>query len=522
MSPSAASRLALVFALLLGSGAVYAVDLLGPEPFDTVPPAGWIQVDVGGTTNLWGANGTRPSPQSGGNAAFYDDFNGANDVWLISPAMDFTGATAPTLDYLENVNFGFAADTHEVLMSSDYAGSGDPNLATWTTLNAAIGPEDAWNPNSINVSAFNGQGSVYLAFRYAGDFAAEWWIDDVRIVDPDPFDVEVMAPMDSPQAIGTMRDFTFRVTNRGTNNDTFDLAGSGTFFSSLSTMTTAMLMPDEFEDITVTSDVPCIAPLGVPETLSLTATSQGDGAVMATGNMDVTPSGGAAGGGSPPEGNYFFANSLAACAPSAPVFGWIDISGTGSDVTALLDDDNFIGPFPIGFTFSFFGNDYTQFFISSNGWISFDGTDPGAFDNRTNTALPAVGAPNDLIAGFWDDMNPDDPDPGGTAVFHGNGPGGELVVTFERLPEFGADADGWITFQIVLFQDGNIRIQNMDHGPSIDLGGATVGIENVDGTLGLEYHLNGAGGVLFSSPLAIEFGLDMNDLPVELQSFSID
>ena len=119
-------------------------------------------------------------------------------------------------------------------------------------------------------------------------------------------------------------------------------------------------------------------------------------------------------------------------------------------------------------------------------------------------------------------MHPDDPDPGGTGVFYGNGPGGELVVSFIRLPEFGADADGWITFQIILFTDGNIRIQNDDHGPSIDLAGATVGIENVDGTLGVEYHLDGAGPPLFSSPLAVEFGLDMNDLPVELQSFSID
>ncbi len=137
-------------------------------------------------------------------------------------------------------------------------------------------------------------------------------------------------------------------------------------------------------------------------------------------------------------------------------------------------------------------------------------------------ALPAAGVPNDLIAVFWDDMNPTDTDPGGTHVYHGAGPGGELVVTFERLPEFGADADGWITTQVVLLPNGNIRIQNMDNGPSIDLAGATVGIENADGTLGVGYHFNGAGGPLFSSPLALEFGLDMNALPVELKGFSIE
>ena len=38
--------------------------------------------------------------------------------------------------------------------------------------------------------------------------------------------------------------------------------------------------------------------------------------------------------------------------------------------------------------------------------------------------------------------------------------------------------------------------QRADHGPSIDLAGATVRIEDSDATLGLEYHLDGTLGVL--------------------------
>lgn len=521
--PSRLASLPAWIAALAFAAPLHAVDILGPEPFDTVPPAGWTQFDVGMQGMLWAADNSRPSPQSGGNAAFFDDFNTAsnNDVWLISPAMDFDTAVAPTLDYLENVNFGFAANTHEVLMSSDYAG-GDPTGATWTTLNAGIGAEDAWTPHSIDVSAFAGQASVHLAFRYVGDFDSEWWIDDVLVVEPDPYDVEVMAPADSDHAIGTMRDYTFRVTNRGTNSDTFDLVGGGTFFSSLSTMTTGMLAPDAFEDVTVTADVPCPAPVGVPETLSLTATSQGGMGVMATEGMDVTPVGGNSGGGTMPEGGYFFANSLAICEMSFPAFDWIDISGTGTDVLSSLDDDNYIGPFPIGFTFTYFGNDYTQFYINSNGWIGFDAVDPGGAPSRNNTALPTAGVPNDLIAGFWDDMNPDDLDPGGTSVLHGNGPGGELVVSFVRLPRFGADVDGWITFQIVLFPSGNIKIQFQDHGPSLNLSSSTVGLESSDGSQGLQYHFDGSGPPLFSSPLAVVFGLDPNSVPVELEAFSVE
>lgn len=43
-------------------------------------------------------------------------------------------------------------------------------------------------------------------------------------------------------------------------------------------------------------------------------------------------------------------------------------SGT---VVGGLSDDNIVGSFPIGFTFNFFGTDYTQFYIGSNGFLTF-------------------------------------------------------------------------------------------------------------------------------------------------------
>lgn len=506
--------------LFIAAATSNAASILGPEGFAaSVPPAGWSQFDVGGTSNLWAQDSSRPSSGSGGDAAFYDDFNDANDVWLITPSMSFVGVTAPELDYSENVNFGFAADTHEVLYSTDYSGSGDPNLATWTTISSAIGAEDTWVTQNFDLSAAAGSASVYIAFRYVGNFDSEWWVDDVHVFEPDPLAVAVTAQdADSDQGIGNIVGYTFRVTNAGTVADTYNLAGGGIYFDSLSAATTSMLAAGAFEDITVFADVPCAAALGVPETLSLSATSQALGTVMDADSIDITPTDTDSGSG----GGYFYANSLAACVPSMPMVNWIDISGTGTDVVGSLNDDNFIGPFPIGFSFDFFGNSYTEIYINSNGWIGFDSTDPGTAAGRNNVTIPSAAAPNNMIAVFWDDMNPDDPDPGNTHVYHGPGPGSSFVVTFERLPEFGADADGWISTQVVLYSDGNIVINNMDNGSTLDLTGATVGIENADGTMGLEYHHNGVGPVLFSSPLSITFGTDQNNLPVELESFSID
>ena len=158
------------------------------------------------------------------------------------------------------------------------------------------------------------------------------------------------------------------MTNTGVTPDTYNLAGSGVFFGSLSTMTTAPLGPGAFEDVTVTATVPCGSMAA--EALTLTATSQAMGAVMASDSNTVTAVDSNFGGGGAGTGGYFFANSLAICSPDMPIFNWVDISATGTDVIGSLADDNLIGPFPIGFTFTYFGTDYTQFYISSNGWIT--------------------------------------------------------------------------------------------------------------------------------------------------------
>jgi len=58
------------------------------------------------------------------------------------------------------------------------------------------------------------------------------------------------------------------------------------------------------------------------------------------------------------------------------------------------------GPFNIGFSFTFYGNTYTQFYVSSNGLITF-GTGSVA---ATEAPIPSAATPNNFIAGFWDDL----------------------------------------------------------------------------------------------------------------------
>ena len=49
---------------------------------------------------------------------------------------------------------------------------------------------------------------------------------------------------------------------------------------------------------------------------------------------------------------------------------------TSAGTPIILSDDDMEGPFPIGFTFQFYGNNYTDFYVGSNGWIGFSSGQP--------------------------------------------------------------------------------------------------------------------------------------------------
>jgi hypothetical protein len=149
-------------------------------------------------------------------------------------------------------------------------------------------------------------------------------------------------------------------------------------------------------------------------------------------------------------------------------FEWIDITGSGTALT--LGDEQVAGPFLIGFPMSFYGQTFRQFWVSSKGWLSFS-SPPGS--NYANVCLPNFSAPTNLVAPFWDDLNPG----AGGRVYYQQWDENTLVVEFYQVPRY--SGGGLYTFEAIIRKDGSIHFQYQTM--NAPLNSATIGIQNISG-----------------------------------------
>jgi len=153
-----------------------------------------------------------------------------------------------------------------------------------------------------------------------------------------------------------------------------------------------------------------------------------------------------------------------------------------------LSDDSQAGPFNIGFTFCFFGNSYTQFWIGSNGWVSFSGGQSNAF---TSAGIPsgALNVPKNCIMGPWQDWHPGvGPNVGNYIRYQvlGTAPCRRLVISYTSIPMYQCTTT-YGTFQIILYESTNVIENHITNKPHCGWAGGTAvqGIHNLPGTIGI-------------------------------------
>ncbi len=180
-------------------------------------------------------------------------------------------------------------------------------------------------------------------------------------------------------------------------------------------------------------------------------------------------------------------------AGAAP-FGYVPLSAVSLGYLLPGFGDNTLQTALLPFPFLWGGQTFQTIGISSNGYVTVG--NPMGGDNEPNVSLPNPAAPNGILAPFWTDL---DPSAGGN-IYNGlltDGVNFWDVVDWEGVPD-ASDHTKLNTFEVWMrmafggppVDDVSFAYGDMG-GP--DNGNATIGVENVDGTVGTNLYYNGKG-----------------------------
>ena len=116
------------------------------------------------------------------NASGYATVAVANEDWLISPLVYMNNYHNEKLAFYTATSY--TGPALEVLVSGNYSGQGNPNLATWTPLTATLS-SGSWTWTPSGYIDFTGYGdAIRVAFKYTSTSteAATWEVDNIMIL----------------------------------------------------------------------------------------------------------------------------------------------------------------------------------------------------------------------------------------------------------------------------------------------------------------------------------------------------
>ncbi len=422
---------------------------------------------------------------------FFDDIEsgegewihgGTNDLWHItthrsnSPTHSWYSGVEGSWEYVNNMNAFLETPDIALFQESrlvfwtyydlesnydyGYVEISQDGGNTWHRIGETFsGSSEGWERVEIDLRDYSG--TVRIRFRQTSDYSITyegWYIDDVSVeewpgpdifVSPLSFDITL-----EPDTVDT---FWLTITNIGelplsfTISDT-EWAEEVVSIAAITGKATLSIKDRESVNSTVRLEY-TEPPKGEPD--------------LWKGKPQLKNSGG-------PDGfGYTWVDSDEL---GGPTFQWIEINGVGTPLN-LGDDDYETVSLP--FTFSFYGEPRTEIKISSNGYLTF-GTDGADY---SNDPVPTVDDPNDFIAPFWDDLNPS---VDGQVYYYYDNDNQRFIVEWYQVPHY--YDEGSYTFETILYPDGSILFQYKAMDGVLDE--ATIGIENGDGTDGLQVVCN--------------------------------
>jgi len=191
---------------------------------------------------------------------------------------------------------------------------------------------------------------------------------------------------------------------------------------------------------------------------------------------------------------YYYAYYSGGPHTASPVFDWIAIDTTQtvySGTSLNLSDEGF-AHVPLPFTFTYYGQDYNEITVSSNGWISMVHE---TMSYPSNYGIPSTDGPAAMIAGIWDNLDPGNAGQPSDIYYYYDAPNNRFIVEYFQVEHYTSGYHE--TFEIVLYNpdfyetptgDGEIIVQYLVPIQQIDV---TVGIENATEDIGIQYYNEG-------------------------------
>lgn len=168
------------------------------------------------------------------------------------------------------------------------------------------------------------------------------------------------------------------------------------------------------------------------------------------------------------------------------IYSWVDVAGsTGIDtgMSGSSSDQAVLVTLP--FTFYYYENTYTQVWVAGSGYLSFTDNSP---DWPGQDPIPLPTEPNNVIAPYWSPFNLDPSGPLGRVytLSGGTEPDRYFAVEWYEVVD-DMDGDDLFDFEVILFENGDIRFQYQTMTVNDSWLCASAGIEEATGLDGLTY-----------------------------------
>jgi hypothetical protein len=194
----------------------------------------------------------------------------------------------------------------------------------------------------------------------------------------------------------------------------------------------------------------------------------------------------------PDEYGYYAYSSDDVLFEQSPKYDWVEINSLGTLFPRPNGVSNLTQTVSLPFNFKYYGNNFSQVRISTDGWIALGS---GTQVSPENFPIPKQDDIRNMVSAFWDDLFSTYPNETGMIYYYNDAANHKFIFEWDNV-KHAEDTLSSETFQILLLDpayyvtqtgDGEIIFQYKTVG---EPGGCSIGIEDNTETIGLQYVYN--------------------------------